>query len=91
MGSKAEYRSAIRSRKLIKTAFMELAAEKEISKITVKDIADRADINRGKRPPAHQCRIRDCKLRGGRFREINLKQNIYAVRMAQQAQPLSFL
>lgn len=47
MGSKAEYRSAIRSRKLIKTAFMELAAEKEISKITVKDIADRADINRG--------------------------------------------
>ena len=40
MGSKAEYRSAIRSRKLIKTAFMELAAEKEISKITVKDIAD---------------------------------------------------
>lgn len=47
MGSKAEYRSAIRSRKLIKTAFMELATEKEISKITVKDIADRADINRG--------------------------------------------
>lgn len=48
MGSKAEYRSAIRSRKLIKTAFMELAAEKEISKITVKDIADRADRGNGR-------------------------------------------
>lgn len=35
-----------RSRNLIKTAFYELAEEKEISKITVKDICDRADINR---------------------------------------------
>lgn len=35
-----------RSKNLIKTAFYELAEEKEISKITVKDICDRADINR---------------------------------------------
>ncbi len=35
-----------RSQNLIKNVFYELAEEKEISKITVKDICDRADINR---------------------------------------------
>jgi len=35
-----------RSENLIKNAFYELAKEKEITKITVKDICDRADINR---------------------------------------------
>lgn len=35
-----------RSQNLIKNAFYELSEEKEISKITVKDICDRADINR---------------------------------------------
>lgn len=44
---KAEYRSAIRSRKLIKQAFVELMQEKDIGKISVKDIVTKADINRG--------------------------------------------
>lgn len=47
MGNKAEYRSAIRSRKLIIQAFIELMQEKELEKITVTDIVKRADINRG--------------------------------------------
>ena len=44
---KTEYRSAFRSRKLIKQAFVELLKEKEIDKITVKDVVTKADINRG--------------------------------------------
>ncbi|GKX65277.1 TetR/AcrR family transcriptional regulator [Inconstantimicrobium mannanitabidum] len=47
MGNKAEYKSAIRSRKLIRQAFIELIQEKDIEKITVTDIITRADINRG--------------------------------------------
>lgn len=47
MGEKAEYKSAIRSRKLIRGAFLELIQEKEVEKITVTDIIKRADINRG--------------------------------------------
>lgn len=47
MANKAEYRSAIRSRKLIKAAFLEIAAEKEISKITIKELTEKANINRG--------------------------------------------
>ena len=47
MGTKAEYRSAIRSRKLIRQAFVELLQEKDLEKITVTDIIRRADINRG--------------------------------------------
>ena len=43
---KKEYRSAIRSRKLIRQAFMELLKEKTFEKITVTDIVNRADINR---------------------------------------------
>ena len=43
---KKEYRSAIRSRKLIRQAFMELLKEKPFEKITVTDIVNRADINR---------------------------------------------
>ena len=46
MGEKKEYRSAIRSRKLIRQAFLELLQEKEYQKITVTDIVNRADINR---------------------------------------------
>ncbi len=45
--AKAEYKSAIRSRKLIRTAFVELMQEKDTDKITVTDIVKRADINRG--------------------------------------------
>lgn len=47
MGKKAEYKSSIRSRRLIKQAFIELMQEKNIEKITVTDIITRADINRG--------------------------------------------
>ena len=47
MGKKAEYRSAIRSRRLIREAFVELLKEKKFYRITVTDIVTRADINRG--------------------------------------------
>ena len=43
---KKEYRSAIRSRKLIRQAFYELLKEKSFEKITVTDIVKRADLNR---------------------------------------------
>lgn len=46
MVTKKEYRSAIRSRKLIRQAFLELLKEKSFEKITVTDIVKRADINR---------------------------------------------
>ena len=46
MGEKKEYRSSIRSRKMIQTAFQELLREKPFEKITVTDIVNRADINR---------------------------------------------
>ena len=46
MGAKAEYRSAIRSRRLIREAYTALLKEKDLSKITVTDIVSRADINR---------------------------------------------
>ena len=46
MTEKKEYRSAVRSRKLIRQAFTELLKEKEFEKITVTDIVKRADINR---------------------------------------------
>lgn len=47
MKQKAEYRSSIRSRRLIRQAFVELLSEKDLEKITVTDIITRADINRG--------------------------------------------
>lgn len=46
MGEKKEYRSSIRSRKLIRQAFYETLKEKSFEKITVTDIVKRADINR---------------------------------------------
>ena len=45
--AKAEYRSAIRSRKLINEALADLLTEKPLDKITVTDVVSRADINRG--------------------------------------------
>lgn len=45
--AKAEYRSAVRSRKLIKEALADLLQEKPLDKITVTDVVRRADINRG--------------------------------------------
>lgn len=47
MGKKAEYKSSIRSRRLIREAFIDLLKEKDLDKITVTDIVTRADINRG--------------------------------------------
>ncbi|HUN24011.1 MAG TPA: TetR/AcrR family transcriptional regulator [Anaerolineales bacterium] len=44
---KAEYKNAVRSRKFIRQAFLELLQEKSPEKITVTDIITRADINRG--------------------------------------------
>ena len=43
---KAEYRSAIRSKRMIKQAFLSLIKEKDISKITVTELVERADLNR---------------------------------------------
>lgn len=45
--AKAEYKSAIRSRKLIRTALADLLQEKPLDKITVTDVVNRAQINRG--------------------------------------------
>ena len=45
--AKAEYRSALRSRKLINEALADLLTEKPLDKITVTDVVNRADINRG--------------------------------------------
>lgn len=41
-----EYRSSIRSKKMIREAFIELLAEKDISKITVVDVVQRAELSR---------------------------------------------
>ena len=45
--AKAEYRSALRSKKLINEALADLLTEKSLDKITVTDVVTRADINRG--------------------------------------------
>lgn len=47
MREKAEYKSALRSRKLIRQALVDLLKEKRLEKITVTDVIKRADINRG--------------------------------------------
>lgn len=44
---KAEYKSAVRSRQLIKAALADLLHEKPLDRITVTDVANRAQINRG--------------------------------------------
>lgn len=46
MAERKEYRSAVRSRRMIRQAFLELLREKPYEKITVTDIVNRADINR---------------------------------------------
>ena len=45
--AKAEYRSAIRSRKLINEALADILLEKPLDKITVTEVVTRAGINRG--------------------------------------------
>lgn len=44
---KAEYRSSIRSKTLIKEALLSLMIEKPFEKISISDIVRRADVNRG--------------------------------------------
>ena len=46
MEKRKEYRSAVRSRRMIRSAFLEMLREKPYEKITVTDIVNRADINR---------------------------------------------
>ncbi len=46
MAERREYRSSIRSRRMIRQAFLDLLEEKEFGKITVTDIVNRADLNR---------------------------------------------
>ena len=45
--AKAEYKSSLRSKKLITDALVALLDEKTLDKITVTDIVKTADINRG--------------------------------------------
>ena len=45
--AKAEYRSSLRSKKLINEALADLLQEKPFEKITVTDVVNRANINRG--------------------------------------------
>ena len=47
MPQKAEYRSAIRSKKMIRHAFIELLGSTAADKITVTDLAQKAGLNRG--------------------------------------------
>ena len=45
--AKAEYRSALRSKRMIIAALADLLQEKSLDKITVTDVVNRAQINRG--------------------------------------------
>lgn len=47
VGKKSTHKNAARSRHLIKQAFAELLNEKDMAKITVTDIVERANISRG--------------------------------------------
>lgn len=47
MKEKATYKNALRSKRLIREAFIALIEEKNFAKVTVTDIVKRADINRG--------------------------------------------
>lgn len=46
MAEKKEYRSAVRSRRMIQQAFLELLNEKPFDRITVLELVQRADVNR---------------------------------------------
>ena len=46
MAERREYRSAIRSRRMIREAFIALLQEKPFAKITVTDVVNKADLNR---------------------------------------------
>ena len=44
---KSTHKNAVRSRQMIKKAFAEMLNEKDIAKITVTDIVEKAGISRG--------------------------------------------
>ena len=46
MAEKKVYKNSLRSRRMIRKAFLELIREKELEKITVTEIVKRADLNR---------------------------------------------
>ena len=46
MAEKKEYRNAVRSRKMIREAFVDLLHQKTVEKITATDIINRSGINR---------------------------------------------
>ncbi len=46
MSEKKEYRSSLRSKRLIREAFLEIIKEKGFKRVTVTEIVNRADINR---------------------------------------------
>lgn len=47
MSQKTAYRNALRSKKLIRNAFIELLQTKPLDKITVTNIVEKAELNRG--------------------------------------------
>ncbi len=47
MDDRTQYKSALKSKKLIKNAFSELLQKKDFEKITVTEIVNRAGLNRG--------------------------------------------
>lgn len=77
--AKAEYRSAVRSRKLILSALVDLLQEKPLEKITVTDVVNRAQINRGTFY-AHYADIPDVVDR-------LLQQTLFSIREALTQQP----
>ena len=79
--AKAEYRSALRSKKLINDALADLLTEKPLDKITVTDVVSRADINRGTFY-AHYRDIPDVV-------DHLIQQTFSAIRDALIAQPLT--
>lgn len=83
-GKKAEYKNAIRSRQLIKNAYVSLLNEKNVSKITVTDIINRAGISRGTFY-AHYADVHDlyCKLENDAITVI--------LRIIEEAGILSFI
>lgn len=47
MGAKAEYRSSIRSKNLIRGALLSLMRDKDFDQITISEVAQKAGVNRG--------------------------------------------
>ena len=79
--SKAEYRSAVRSRLLIRDALADLLTTKPLDKITITDVVKHAGINRGTFY-AHYSDIPDVI-------HHQIQDTFLSVRAALSAQPLT--